>query len=479
MIRYRCTKCEVTFQPQGGTLRCPSCLRQHGLEEIQDISPRKTRETRRLGRRGLLIVAALALAAGGGALYYKVTQELPRPGELGMLHWPLLRRTLIQRGVPEPLVVDPFRSSPKIKQLLEGAPGAGPKERVKALAAALGKRWEALSPDLKGIGKDPVRSPAELMEALAAGKAKRVLSFELAALLVTLLRDGGVTCVVAQVHQLDAPVHTADVGGGIGRYVAVVYSKGQLGQEPLLVLDPLRSLKLPAWAGGRDPAMKSLHRDLTPLDDASAAGHLLALRAFRQRDQEPAKAYELSQAALKAAAPASTLHVLRARVLAGAGGVADALAEAQKALTLKHDPAHQVTLARLMMSQGKAGAADLLRRAVKDDPQYWPALHVLAAMSQEPDKSKQHLQAALKVAPEEPSLRLLQALFQLRDNKLTEAINLLKRSTAAEPSEQGLLLLYQALRQTGQEPEAARVREQLLSVVPDRKKAAKALEALD
>ncbi len=274
-------------------------------------------------------------------------------------------------------------------------------------------------------------------------------------------------------------MHSADVGGGIGRYVVVIYDQGKLGQQPLVVLDPLRALDLPAWAGGHDPAMASVHRDLHPLDDASVAAHLLALRAFRMREQAPDQAYELSQVALKAAASSATLHVLHARVLASAGGINDALSEAQKALSLKKDPAHQVTLARLMMAAGKAGAMQHLLQAIKEDPRYWPALHVLAALPQAPEKSAQYLQTALKVAPEEPTLLLLQALFLLRDNKLSEAIDLLRRSTAVEPTEQGLLLLYQALKQMGQEPEAVKVRDRLLSIVPDRKKAEQALEALE
>jgi tetratricopeptide (TPR) repeat protein len=228
--------------------------------------------------------------------------------------------------------------------------------------------------------------------------------------------------------------------------------------------------------------MQSIAEGYTPLDDASAAGHLLALRALLKIGKDPTSAYALSGAALKSSAPAAALHVLRAMVLASSGGVEDALLEGQRALGLRDDASRRAALGQLLLLAGRVEEAiGALERALQKEPAYWPAHRLMVALflSGDREKGEKHLKAALEVAPEEPSLLELQAAVQLQSGQAREAAALLRGVARRRPSEHGLLLLYQALVLGEERSEAAAVRKQLLAMAKDPRELARALERID
>jgi hypothetical protein len=492
MSQYRCPNCDILFDPPEGKLRCPKCLRQHGLEEEGATAPRRaTPVARRHVLHALLALFAVAFVVGG-ALLFSRTRAVPRPGQIGVLEPALLRRTLVWRGVPETQAVDPFASSTELRQLarqaatsLTAARAADPRlgSHVAELARKLELTRDGLRADLDAMADAPVRTPEVLFGELRAGKARAVLSFELAALLVTVLREAGGQAILGQVHRVEAPMREPDPTGGVGRYVAVLYAKGRLAGDPLLLLDPLRALALPAWAGGgKDPEMKASRDELVLLDDASAGAHLLALRALRARRKQPPQAYELSQLALKAGAPSSTLHGARAIVLASAGGTEDAVGEGKKALALRDDAATRCALGKLLAAAGRvAEAKPHLEEALRRDASYWPAQQLLAALllPADPEQGAKHLEAAQRIAPDEPALQVLQALRELQQNRPEEAITRLRQVMTRQPSPQAGLLLYQALAVAGKTEELAALRTQLLAQAEQRAELERALQAID
>lgn len=510
MTRYRCTNCDNTFEHSSGKPRCPRCLRTHGLEEIIASTPGTRRPVR---RRHLLIALAilfgLGLAVAGGILFVRHRTDLPQPGALAVLDPGLLKQTLIHRGVSERHAVNPFEAGPELRKLVarakgakrakgaEGAKGAKrakPEETVKALARIVSKLLDKVRPDLDGSPDGPVRTASQLLSALEKGSPDRpihVLSYELAALMVAVLREAGLSALICQTHRIDAPMPTAEVAGGIGRYLAVVYRPEQLGQDPLVVLDPIRALALPPWAGsGNDlemgaSAIKPGALDLVALDDASAAAHLLALRALRLRISTPDKAYRLSAMADQAASPSATLQLIRAKVLAGAGGTKDAVSTARKARSIHDGPSQRTTLAQLLLSTGAvAEAISHLEQAVRKDPAYWPAQLTLAVvlMLDNPERGTKHLEAGLKVAPQEPALLLLKASVHLGQGETGEAIEILRPLARRLPDEKTLLLLYQALIRSDEEShkqEAQETKERLLDVARDKERMSQLLLAID
>lgn len=467
MTRYLCTSCEISFEHDSGKLRCPQCLRQHGLVEEGTQAPRKKPvPKRRILVLGLLGLSALGLAAGGGLLYYRSHTDLPGPGQLAILDAVMLKKTLLKRGVPPERVVDPFTAGEAVKALANSVEQRDPKKRAQLLAQKVASVIRGLKADFSSQGKGQVRLPGQLLAAAKAGKAVRVFSFELAALMLSVLRAAGLDAVLAQVHRVEAPMPTADPAGALGRYVVLVYRSKELGRQALLALDPLRALELPSWAGkGNDPEMSfPASSSMELLDDASAAARFLSLRALRLPRDASQEAYILSRLAIKASAPSATLHLARALVLATSGGRKDALAEAHKALSLRKDPPRYTTLAMLNLAQRKPEGALLnLNEAIKLDASFWPAHQLLAMIVAKPEAAQKHLEAALAVAPREPSVLLTKAARLISRRELDEAITVLRQVVAMRPDREARLMLFQALMATDRKEEAGKVKAQLLA----------------
>jgi tetratricopeptide (TPR) repeat protein len=498
MSRYRCANCEITFEAEPcGPPRCPECLRQHGIEEIGAGGPKRTDAKR--GRRRWLLPALVAtvviVGAGGGLLLYRRTTALPGPGELGVLDGALLRRTLLHRGVASEDVVIPFAADKSIRELASSTKGSTPKEIAAKVAARLSRLLQTAGArvDLDGTGQPLVRNAMKLHRALVAAEKNppagvkdrqpvTASPLELAVLAVSALRAAGLQAVLCQVARIKAKVRTAEISGGVGRYVAAVYPEGGLGQKPLAVLDPARALELPAWAGGGgDPTMRSLHEKLEPLDDGTAAAHLLALRALRLRTREPDQAFNLSEMAIKAAAPSATLLLIRAKVLAAAGGTKDAAREAQKALSLRDGPPQRTLLGLALAGEGSVGPAiSHLEQALAADPSYWPAHQALATLLMGDKRGKKVLEAGLAIAPNVPGLLLLRATWLLAEDKPDEATVVLERIASRSNDPHALLLLYQALVKAGNAERARAIRERLVkSAGSERERIEKLLSAVD
>ncbi|MCC6747050.1 MAG: hypothetical protein IT371_05280 [Deltaproteobacteria bacterium] len=488
-MRYRCLSCEQSFEVTGGDKpRCPTCLRQHGLEVEGAAPPTVARGARPDRRRRLglvLAVAGVALGLGGAGFFWLHRRALPKPGELALLDGRDIARTLERRGVPRSEALDLFELTPELRRLVDVPRTGDAVARARGIASQLASRLAKVRVETDVHARGLVRTPPELVAELAAGKLVRATSFELATLVVTLLRGARLEAVLAEVHLLKGRLRAADPTGVLGRYVAVVYAAGQLGRTPALVLDPARAAQLPRCTGGRDAEMTSAAESLVPLDDASAAAHLLSLRALAasQEAAAGARAYELSRFAVAGAAPSPTVQMAQALVIARVGGGGDALAAARRAVALRDDAARRTALARLLLAEGHAAeAVTHLEQALKQDGTFFQAHGVLATVRWfvgEQQQGDRHLQAALGLCGEAASIQALQATWHLARGELDPAIRRLERVVAEGPSEQTLLQLYWALRQKGEAARATKVRERLLSFSGDAARARKALEAMD
>ncbi len=499
MSEYQCTNCDAPFVHEGhGRLRCPRCLRQNGLLPLEEASAAPKQPGRRRGGKLViaLVVCALALAAGAGLLLHKRKTELPAPGQLAALDAATLRATLVKRGVPADLAaVSPLKVGEAVEALAGGVDGDDPAARARAVAAAVVKAMAGRRPLLSGQPGWAAREPEALLTLNDApndapndvGKGARgdeVTSLELCALLVAALRAADLPAVLAERFKSSAPAGVADVSGVLGRYAAVVYRPGELGGEPLLSLDPMTALELPAWA--REPDIKAMaapREGLKLLGDASAAAHLLSLRALQRGKDRADRAYAQSGAAVAAAAPSATLQLARAQVLATAGGTRDAVSAARKALTLREDAPRMAGLARLLLAQGDVEhALGQLRRAVIKTPGHWPSRVLLATVlaAVDPEKSDEQLQKALEVAPDAHEVLLLDGMTHLSRGMPGQAADRLKRVAAALPGSLEVhLLLYHALGRASRDDEAARVRKKILDLAPDREEMGKRLDMID
>ncbi len=493
MAEYQCTHCEEPFSREGaGRLRCPRCLRQNGLiplEELGEAAEGGGRPGKGRLIWGLLILCLVGVCAGAVILFHKRVTDLPAPGQLAQLDGDTLRITLEARGVPAAqATLDPFAAGPGVKKLVSAVKEKEPAARARALAKALGGVVSSFSPLISALPSWSARTP-ELLLSAAAGATKKpgrgkALSFELAAALVAILREAELPSVLAERFSSAAPIGVGDPSGYLGRYVAVVYRPDQLGKDPLLVLDPLQALALPPWAKEEGKTGMELAGDgLTLLGDASAAAHLLSLRALGQGPKHPERAYVLSLAALAAAAPSATLQLARAQVLASAGGLKDGLAAARKALTLRDDAPRQAGLARLLLASGEAERAlTHLRKAIKATPGFWPARLLLASIltSVDREKAEEQLAKGLEIAPEEPGLLLLDGMWHLsRAMPAQAAIRLRKVAAAMDGNLDVKLMLYHAFKGSSQVEEAALLRKKILSMAKNKEEMAARLDMID
>ncbi|MBW2734702.1 MAG: tetratricopeptide repeat protein [Deltaproteobacteria bacterium] len=493
MASYLCTSCDHEFEHEDTDPRCPQCLRQNGVEAMVDERNRRRKAAAKKPRRAMLtglVVATLALIVGGVVLHRK-SQQVPRKGQLAILDTATLARTLRARGLVDADIVDPFGAGKAVAKLAGAAPEGDAKAQALVLVSHLSAKLAALEGNYHGQGHESVRTAEELASDLLSKdiEVKSVTSYEAAVLLVSALRQAGLSALLCEVFELDAPTRAADVVGSLGRYAVAIYAKDKLGHDPLMVFDPLRATRLPSFTGGSDNKMTSKAKEIFPLDDASAAAHLLALRALAsiQRDpSSPSRAYELSQLALGAASSSATLRVARAQVLAqaaGAAGVNDATEELRKAVALRADAPRRVALSQLLMVQGDVKRAEqALLTALKSDPTFWPAHQTLASlywMQGNTEGGRKHLALAFKAAPNEPSVMALKASALLTEGDGEEAVKLFERAVKVRPNEQNLLQFYVALLKEVEEERAKKVKKQLFTITRDRKRLETILKRID
>lgn len=496
MPLYHCNNCQKSFEQATGKPRCPDCLRRHGIEQSETAAKgkerlgaqRKRRQTTGTRRRlpwalGLSLVVLLTLLA---LVFVRSRTDLPQPGQLAILDEAVLRQTLIQRGVPSDRLIDPFKRGTAIAALAGKAVSGEVKQKLKTLISRVAPKLRTLRVDLSGHYDHAVRGAEAFAGQIAQGKADRAYSLELAFVVTAVLRQHGFAAVIAEAHGLEAPVRSASANAATGRYLVAVYPTGKLGQTPLATLDPTAAAPLPPWAGGgEDAEMASKADESTPLDDASAVGHLMSLRALQwSRSQKKLpEAYEQAQLAVKAASPSATLLMAQAMVLAASGGLNDAVGKARAALARRNDAPRATALARLLLATGNASeAVKLLEDALKKDQAYWPALEsltILRWIARERDAGNAFLDQALKIAPDELSILQLQGSRRMSEDNCEAASRIFRRVNQDLATDQSRLQLYICLLKLGKTDEARLEREQLLKNATDVEGVKQALASIE
>ena len=476
MAEFHCTHCDIDFDSDASNPRCPDCLRINGVlsrgqMDADKPPPRSIKKPLAL----LLVGLSLAgLAVGAGLLWYRTRVDLPDPGQVAVLDADQLRRTLVKRGVPADEIVDPFAADAAVTRLAADIAAGDAKQAAKQAAKILSKQLKHAKADLHGRGKRVVHNAAGLLSALGKATAHKplpVTSFEAATLAVALLRAAGVSAVLCQLKRVDAPVKTPSVADGVGRYAAAVYGADGPGQKPAAVLDPIRALALPSWAGkGGDAAMAGPTSGLIPLDDGTAAAHLLALRGSLLAVSEPRRAYLLVEHALKAGSPSATLLLLRAGVLDLGGGHDDALDSVRRAVSVNGDAASLTALAGRLLARGNlAKARTEAAAALKKDPSYWPALLLMATVqsADKLDEAEKHLAAAERIAPDETAVLRVRGFWHLRSGDEPKARELFARVAARRPGGPVAVLLYRMLKRAGDDDKAAALRKRIVAAAAD------------
>ncbi|HEY3352572.1 MAG TPA: hypothetical protein VGQ83_04940 [Polyangia bacterium] len=459
-MRYTCAGCGAEFEAEPGDskVRCPKCLRQHGLmpESLGAAEEAPVRVScvlppprRRLliGGVGIAVTVAGALAVGlvwGGG-------GDPRTPALSDAQ---LRAALARRGLPADRIVLPFAADEGVRRLAATTPAGPPEARGQALAASVrglvdkASRWRR-----QRLPEQPPRSAVELLSALSGGSAGEVQSYEAAALTLAAARAAGLHALLAEVHRQGGRL--ADSTGTVGAYGVAIYGAAPaVGARPVVYVDAFGD-------GAIDEA--------TPLGDVQAAAgyYILASLAHSGGDGDSGAAYRAAGWAVALWPGAPLALTARGQALIAGGGAREAVTELRQAAAARDDaPRHTNLAAGYLAAEEPEQAVASLRTAVARHAGFAPAHVSLAAvlsMRRDHDGAQRELEAAERGDPNAPGLRLVRAQILAAKGDLTGAEREVRAEIAADPGdERAGLMLYGLLKALARDSDADAVRDGLL-----------------
>jgi Tfp pilus assembly protein PilF len=467
-MKYTCVGCGAEFEadPQA-KLRCPKCLRHHGLvpetpetaadAEGDEAAARPAdAPTRSLGARyavGGAVLVATVVALVGAVLAVRRAEQLPAESTSDEQ----LRKAAVARGVAADDVVLPFAADPGIVALArDHARGAGPLERGQALAQAVRQlidqskavRWRRQRPP-----DEPPRRAVELLSALRSPNPSPVRSYEAATLVLAAARAAGLHALLAEVHKQGG--RYADPSGSAGAYAVAVYAAAPApGQKPLGYVD----------AFGDGPIDEA-----TPLDDLAAVAGFYVLRSLAHAggSGDTAAAYRDADLAVKLAPSSPLPLVARGQAVIAGSGAASAVTDLRQAVQKRDDAARHTNLAAAYIAAQEPEQAEAsLRAAIQRDAGFGPARLALAAIltvRRDDQAAQAELDAVERIDPTLVGLRLVRAQVLARKGDLAAAEKEARAEMEADPGdERAGLVLYGLLKGQGKDGEADQLKAALL-----------------
>jgi tetratricopeptide (TPR) repeat protein len=449
-VQYLCVQCDERFEvTQGDKPRCPKCLRVHGLRPVDGPAPAADASGRKWVWLGVVLAAAAVVfavsrrpdqatsAEPGARASVGAAQLQSAAGEDAALLEPTDAVTAWARRATGS-VAEADRAAAVVKAI-----------RARAQAQAF-VPWSLVEPR---PGKEPLR-PDAVLELLAKDAGRQTLyPLEVVALSVAALRALDVGAFVGVVYAYPGEPAPPDASGRIG-YFALVVRDAQRERW----FDPY---------GGRSVEPGADARRV--LDDAQAAGAMLALRALHaQARGDQTQALKASERALGLWPDSASARGIRGAVLLATGGVPEGERELQAALQLRADPAQYNNLAMLRLAQGDVDAATkLVAKALEHSPDYAVGLITLASVhlsSMERDLARAALEKAERLDPAIPSLAMTWAQYHMAAGELDQAIARAERAVELRPGNpQVLVMLARIYREAGRYDQMRQTAQRALS----------------
>lgn len=239
----------------------------------------------------------------------------------------------------------------------------------------------------------------------------------------------------------------------------------------------------------RDPAMLALAGQVYMLHGEVERAQRYFARAAKLDPKDPVKRTTLALAHLAAGQGDSALGELQSIAASDEGVIADMalinallrqgkVDDALKAIAAleKKRPADALPVflrgRALVQKRDAAGARDAMEQVLKIDPDYFPAVGVLAALDnseKKPDAARARLEAAIKRQP--ANVQAYQMLLELRAAQgadKAEQVGILRRAMEAAPSSPvPPLLLTEFFLRAGDNKEALGVAQKAVAALPD------------
>jgi tetratricopeptide (TPR) repeat protein len=466
-MRYLCIQCDEKFELSSQQeLRCPKCLRVHGIRELSAApSALPARSSGRRARIVVAVVAVLGLLAGGGYLSW-LHERRPDPATLARspLGQRVLRRELGASGVEAGTLVRLFELSPEMERFaaraVAGETSAEGRARavVKALRARASSQafvpWSLTDPRL-----GPVMTAAEVLSVISKdGARKELYPLELAALAVAALRAADVPAMLAEVHAWPSERAPLDPSGRFGYFA------------PALLTANGKAHVFDVYGGRAEQASCS---DCVVLSDVQAVGAGLALRATQRlaQNEDPALALRDADAAVKLWPSSAASRSARGAVLLANGASDLGQGELEAAAQMRPDAPRRNNLAMLYLALGDTErAAREVAQALEQQPDFASAHATLAEIhlaQGEREQARAELDKMQAIDPGSPSLPLAFAQFYAATGQNEQAIEHARRAAQARPSDpQVHLLLARIYRQAGRYEAMRTEAREVLSLSP-------------
>jgi len=466
--KYFCAHCDKEFflEEAAEHPRCPRCMRKGGVEPVKQLGA----QTDRANRPWLLIAALVIGVAGIGYGVYRstrVTLEQTPPLR------PLEPRELSAYLARDQIQVGPYAPMMMLPDDVEGWPAS-------PLDIAGRMRGESSSWSLEQPLQREVLTAGQTLATMDAHEERvKFYPLELATAMTALLRQRGVTAMVAEVWEFEGERAPADPSGMLGYFVTAVYDeKGS--EEPSAYFDP--------W-GGRGKVKVASARVLRDTEVLAAALGTEAARILT-RSGDGVKALPMVETALQLDPRSPSLRDVNAAILVQSGGLPEAVKEFEAALQLRPDGPRQLNLVQLQLAQagmmemaGQDAEAQSLfsegERVVAEVIEKWPRYaraHLVSATIHlglhEPERARVELEAAQKLSPDAPMLWAIWSQYHLAKSDPAAAAVNMKR--AVDLDADNWQLRVQAARlfhATGDEEAASANAAAALQLVPPDKRA--------
>jgi tetratricopeptide (TPR) repeat protein len=467
-MRYLCVQCDEKFELEAeAELRCPKCMRVHGLRQLATSGEPPSA---RGGRRGLFVGALLVLLLLGGGAAYLVWKREQSPDAATLASTPLrervLRRELAARGADVGALAELLAPDAAVERFARDAARgrATPADKARGVVEALRARaakqafvaWSLSDPR---VGGPPMVAAKVLGVITKDGARAQLYPLELAVLAVAALRALDVPAMLAEVYALPGGHGPLDPSGRFGYFAPALLATA--GAKPD-VFDVY---------GGR-PEQKSC-ADCAVLSDLEAIGAALSLQASQRlaRNEDPAAALRDTDVAVKLLPSSATVRSARGAVLLSNGASDLGQSELEAAAQMHPDAPRRNNLAMIYLALGDAERASReVASVLEQEPDFALGHATLAEIhlaSGERALARAELDRAQELEPSLPSLALTWAQYYAAAGENEQAIAYARRAVSARQSDpQAHIVLARIYRQAGAYEEMRAEARTVLALAP-------------
>lgn len=464
-LRFLCVHCGHRGKAAKEPTRCPKCMRKGGIEMLADDEQ---------GRPQWLVPAVVIGLVAAVAVGYTVWDQNTPDAVVGEVPLEPLSvselRGYLRESDADGDQAHLFEANDAIEELAEEVSGGSPTAKAESLMEHIRERagerafvpWAMDTPR----GTD-VQNAGWAAEQLAQTEETELYPLEVAAAMVSALREEGVDAMIAEIWKFPGDRVPPDPSGFLGYFGVAVY-EGDVGQGDPTIFDPY---------GGHETEPDE--DSFRVINDAQAVAAMMGIAAAYQlvHENDAVRGLDRSRRALRLDERSPYLRTLQGKILVAGAGVQQGIEELQNAAQIRSDGPRRNNLAGVFVVMSDVDqAAREAAAAIEEFPDFAGAHATLAAihMAQgENDLAHQELMTAERLESRLLMLPMLWANYFYQAGDQDQAFR--KAQEAVERNSNNWETRFQAarlFRMVGRYEEMRREAHAILELVqPDQTEA--------